>query len=222
MADQAPSRRPENFGALAIELLHCDAAWIVINKPAGLPSVPGRGPELADCASARVQALYLDALVVHRLDMATSGLLLMARGAVYQRSLSQAFAQRKVHKIYEALVAGEVAEDQGLIDAPLIADWPRRPVQKVDCESGKASQTQWSVMARAPGLTRLRLHPLTGRTHQLRVHLAHIGHPILGDTLYGAQDLAAVYPRMMLHARGLSLAHPVSGETADFSSPTPF
>lgn len=221
------SAAPESR-APTVPVLHADAAWAVVDKPAGLPSVPGRPLALHDCAASRLQAMYPDALTVHRLDMATSGLLLFARGAAYQRQLSRAFAQREVDKRYVALVHGEPAEDQGEIDAALAADWPRRPRQMVDTAQGKPSLTRWRVLAREQGRTRLELQPLTGRTHQLRVHLAWIGLPIIGDTLYSPTDepaQAASLPapsRLMLHATRLQLAHPETGALCRFVSPTPF
>jgi tRNA pseudouridine32 synthase/23S rRNA pseudouridine746 synthase len=169
--------------------------------------VPGRGPERADCLSARVQALVADALVVHRLDMATSGLVVFGRGAAMQRALSIAFAERLVHKTYEAVVDGLLADDAGEIDLPLMADWPNRPRQKVDADAGKPSLTRWQVIARDTRCqtTRLALTPVTGRSHQLRVHLAAVGHAILGDELYAPPAAAAAAPRLLLHACGLVL-----------------
>jgi len=186
-----------------MRVIHVDDRLVVIDKPAGLLSVPGRTEP--DCASARVQALYADALVVHRLDQPTSGLLLFARGATAQRELSADFAERRVGKVYVAVVAGPL-EGEGLIDLPLGADWPNRPRKQVDLARGKPSQTRWRVLAREGLHTRVRLEPLTGRSHQLRVHMAHLGHAILGDTLYAAPDLAAASPRLLLHANELRIA----------------
>ena len=209
-------------GAPRLTLLHADGDWIVVDKPAGLPSVPGRAPGLQDCVASRVQALHPDALVVHRLDMATSGLLLMARGAENQRRLGAAFERRQVDKSYVALVAGELREDEGQVDLPLAADWPRRPRRVVDPVGGKPALTRWRVIERLGPCTRVQLEPLTGRTHQLRVHLGAIGHPILGDTLYAGDAVAAATPRLMLHACRLALAHPVDGRPCRFVSPVPF
>jgi tRNA pseudouridine32 synthase/23S rRNA pseudouridine746 synthase len=206
--------------AATIALVHADAAWIVIDKPAGLPAVPGRPEHLLDSASARVQALYADALVVHRLDMPTSGLLLFARGVQVQRALGRAFEERRVLKRYVAVVHGELRDDAGSIDLPIVSDWERRPKQRVDVERGRPSLTHWRVLARAPGTTRLELTPVTGRGHQLRVHLAALGHPIVGDALYGPPAEAAA--RMLLHAAELALAHPFTAEAAHFTSPVPF
>lgn len=205
-----------------LALVHVDDALVVIDKPAGLLSVPGRGPEKADCATARVQARFADALVVHRLDMGTSGLLVFARGLAAQRALSRAFEQRLTSKRYQALVAGWPAEDHGRIDLPLICDWPNRPRQMVSFELGKPSVTLWERLGEHPLGARLGLTPITGRSHQLRVHLQAIGHPILGDELYAPPAMAAAAPRLMLHAEALTLPHPVSGEPFTLRAPLPF
>jgi len=209
-------------GVLRLALLHVDGDWIVADKPAGMPSVPGRAPGLQDCVASRVQLLHPDARIVHRLDMATSGLLLMARGAENQRRLGAAFEQRRVAKTYVALVAGEPCEDEGQVDLPLAADWPRRPRRVVDPVAGKPALTRWRVVERLGHCTRVQLEPLTGRTHQLRVHLDAIGHPILGDTLYADDAVAAAAPRLMLHASQLALAHPCDGRPCRFVSRVPF
>ncbi len=202
--------------------LHLDETLVVVDKPAGLPSVPGRPAALHDCVASRVQAVVPDALVVHRLDMATSGLLVFARSKAAQSALGTAFAQRDVAKRYVAVVAGELADDAGEIDLPLIADWPNRPLQKVDLTIGKPSLTRYRVMERSAGRTRVLLEPLTGRSHQLRVHLLALGHPIVGDTLYASPEIAAQSPRLLLHAHALAFAHPVTGEALAFESPVPF
>jgi tRNA pseudouridine32 synthase / 23S rRNA pseudouridine746 synthase len=204
-----------------VPVLFSDDALIVVDKPAGLPAVPGRGAHLQDCVALRVQALYADALVVHRLDQATSGLMLLARGAAAQRAVSRMFEQRQVGKRYVAVVNGMVENDAGSIALPLAADWPQRPRQRVDASAGKASLTHWRVLARDPATqtTRLELEPLTGRTHQLRVHLLAIGHAIVGDGLYAPARPA---PRLLLHASALSLAHPGDRRALNFSSTVPF
>jgi tRNA pseudouridine32 synthase/23S rRNA pseudouridine746 synthase len=201
--------------------LYRDDTLLAADKPAGLLSVPGRGEAHRDCLAARVQADVADARVVHRLDQATSGVMLFGRGAAAQRALSMAFAERRVVKRYEALVHGLVAGDAGEIDLPLAADWPNRPRQQVDHAQGKASLTRWRVLVRdaAAGTTRLQLEPVTGRSHQLRVHLAAIGHAIVGDTLYA--DCTAA-PRLLLHACELRLPHPADGRTLAVTSPLPF
>ncbi|MEY4907128.1 MAG: hypothetical protein RL260_846 [Pseudomonadota bacterium] len=207
-----------------IDLLHIDEALIVVRKPAGLLSVPGRGPERADCVSARVQQRLPDALVVHRLDMATSGLLLLARGAEAQRLLSAAFAERRVTKRYTAIVAGQIEVDRGEVTLPLCCDWPNRPRQKVDHTLGKPALTRWRVLSRQPhdDTTRLDLEPVTGRSHQLRVHLQSIGHPIVGDALYAPEPWQRAAPRLLLHACHLAFAHPLSGAALVFSDPAMF
>lgn len=198
--------------------LHLDAHLIAVDKPAGLLAVPGRTEP--DCLAARVQAVWADARVVHRLDMATSGLMLFARGAAAQRRLGDAFAARLVHKGYVAIVGGLVDADVGEIDLPLAADWPRRPLQRVDHERGRPSLTRWRVLARdaTGGRTRLRLEPVSGRSHQLRVHLQAIRHPIVGDTLYGGASAA----RLMLHAAELIVPHPADGRRLPLASAPPF
>ncbi|WP_045475662.1 RluA family pseudouridine synthase [Serpentinimonas barnesii] len=218
-----------------VEVVHADAALVVLNKPAGLLSVPGKGPDNADCLSARVQALYPDALVVHRLDMATSGLLVMARGREAQRHLSRSFALRQVHKRYQALVAGiPSAPDDGPwhdIHLPLRVDWPNRPRSKVDLAHGKPSHTRWRWLetltlpssSAAPWVcSRLALEPIHGRSHQLRVHLMALGYPIVGDDLYAPDPVAQATPRLMLHAHRLELPHPTDGQVREFDALVPF
>ncbi len=234
----------------AFHLLYADAHLLVLDKPAGLLAVPGRGEDKQDCLSARVQAVYPDALIVHRLDMATSGLLVMARGAAAQSILSKAFAQRQVSKRYIAVVAGHLPlpatpDGWGLIDLPLIVDWPNRPRSIVDRVQGKPSQTRWRVVGKvslssspspASGggvrgsagegenlpTTRLELAPITGRSHQLRVHLQALGHPILGDSLYAPPEVQALADRLLLHASEIAFAHPLSGANLRFECPAPF
>jgi tRNA pseudouridine32 synthase / 23S rRNA pseudouridine746 synthase len=232
-----PSRRIEiedvTRATLAgIDLLFADDSLLVLNKPSGLLAVPGRGEDKQDCLSSRVQGQYPDALVVHRLDMATSGLMLMARGIAIQRVLAKAFETRQVHKRYIAVLQGclltplppESADGWGLIDLPIVVDWPRRPLRIIDAARGKPSQTRWRSLAfdEASHSTRVELEPLTGRSHQLRVHLQALGHPILGDALYAPGALAAAAPRLLLHACALGLAHPLSAEPMRFESPPPF
>lgn len=213
------------------ELVHADAALLVLAKPAGLLAVPGRGEDKQDCLSARVQASYPDALVVHRLDMATSGLMLMARSISIQRALGALFERREIHKRYVAVVDGRPTAAPGagpggwsLIDLPIVVDWPRRPLRIIDAGRGKASQTRWRAVAfDAPtDSTRVELEPVTGRSHQLRVHLQALGHPILGDRLYAPADVQARAPRLLLHACALGFVHPVSGLPLQFDSPAPF
>ena len=208
-----------------ISLLYEDADLLVLNKPAGLLSVPGRGPDKQDCLSTRVQARFADALVVHRLDMATSGLLLMARGIAMQRALSAAFAERQVAKCYVADVAGLLAPGAPwqLIDLPIAPDWQRRPLRIVHPQ-GQPSQTLWRCISQdlQRQTSRLELQPLTGRSHQLRLHLQALGHPILGDALYAPAPVQAMAARLHLHARDLTLAHPRTGQSLQWHCPAPF
>ena len=203
-----------------ITLHYIDDDLLLAEKPSGLLSVPGRSAENQDCVVARLQRDYPDALTVHRLDQVTSGLLLHARGKPMQAALSMQFEQRRVGKGYEALVEGLVAGEAGEIALPLICDWPNRPKQMVDFERGKPALTRWQVLGRDPAVrqTRVALQPLTGRSHQLRLHLASIGHPIVGDVMYGAQPA----PRVCLHACTLQFTHPRTGQLLEFVSPSPF
>src|ERR1035437_9847632 len=166
-----------------LELIYCDASLLVVNKPAGLLSVPGRGADKQDCLSARIQREFSDALVVHRLDMATSGLMVFARSVEMQRRLSEMFRERAVGKRYVALVSGKLEPATGEVNLPIIADWPNRPLRKIDLIVGKPSLTRYRTLSFIDGFVRVELEPVTGRTHQLRVHMAAIGHPILGDAL---------------------------------------
>ena len=216
---------PSSPGLADIPLLYQDDALLVLNKPAGLLSVPGRGADKQDCLSARVQARFPDALVVHRLDMATSGLLLMARSADAQRAINHAFAEGRVEKRYVAQVAG-LLEPDGMwrtIDLPIAVDWPRRPLRVIHAD-GKASQTRWRCVAQDAlrQCSHLELEPLTGRSHQLRVHMQALGHPILGDALYAPAQVQAMAPRLLLHAYALSLRHPHSGTPMHWECPADF
>ena len=207
-----------------IDVVHVDAACIIVVKPGGLLAVPGRGGHLQDCVAARLHARFADTLVVHRLDMSTSGLMVFARSLHAQRLLSLAFAERAVRKRYVAVAHGRIKNASGEIDLPLGPDWPNRPKQKVDVKVGKPSLTRYRVTGfdAAHDTTRLVLEPVTGRTHQLRVHLLAIGHPIVGDALYAPPELQATGGRLLLHAQQLCFDHPVSGEPLSFKSPAPF
>ncbi len=203
-------------------VVYADDAIVVLDKPSGLLSVPGRGPDKQDCLSTRVQAQFADALVVHRLDMATSGLIIMARGATVQRTLGEAFANRLVDKRYEAVVHGEVAptgDSWRVIDLPIAVDWPNRPLRVINHETGKPSVTRLQLQHydRERQASHVLLEPLTGRTHQLRLHLQAIGHPILGDALYAPPEVQTMAPRLLLHACALTFVHPVSGRSMQFS-----
>ena len=204
-----------------LALLHEDHEIIVVDKPAGLLSVPGKGEHLADCLLTRVQAAFPQALLVHRLDRDTSGVMIFGQTPHAQRSLSMQFEKRTTKKTYEARVAGRLEPKTGTVDLPLIVDWPNRPLQKICHETGKAALTDWRVMKYKPGETRVKLMPKTGRSHQLRVHMLSLGHVILGDPLY-ASGVEADYPRMMLHALELRVNHPESGYGMSFRAKVPF
>ena len=210
------------------DLIYEDNALLVFNKPSGLLSVPGKGPEKADCLRTRVQQVYPEALTVHRLDMSTSGILLMARSAALHRTLSIAFQDREVKKRYVAVVDGRMLENPSqewqLIDKPIATDWINRPLQKIDTIEGKPSQTHYKIISydAATDTTRLELAPITGRTHQLRVHLQSLGHPILGDHLYASPVVMAKSARLMLHASQLTFTHPVTGDALDLHCAAPF
>ena len=203
-----------------LEILHHDAQILAVNKPAGLLSVPGRGEHLADCLLSRVQLAFPEALLVHRLDRDTSGIMVFALTKEGQRKMGRMFEVKRVKKRYIAQVHGEVSEPAGVIDLPLIVDWPNRPLQHVNHETGKKAVTDWQRVEVADGATRMRLMPRTGRSHQLRVHMLSLGHPILGDPFYS--DDAEAFPRMMLHAEGLKFEHPVSGQMMRLEASCPF
>jgi tRNA pseudouridine32 synthase/23S rRNA pseudouridine746 synthase len=212
---------------MLIDPLYVDDTLLVLDKPSGLLSVPGRGTDKQDCLTARVQACYPDALIVHRLDMSTSGLIVMARGPFAQRELSRAFAARAVKKRYITVVAGRLQgppQGWGMIDLPIIVDWPNRPLRIIDHQFGKPCLTRWRVLGHdeAGQTTRVELEPVTGRSHQLRVHMREVGHPILGDALYAPPAVQALSARLLLHAWSLRFTHPVTGESLAFERPAPF
>lgn len=217
----APTRPilPDGIG-----LVFADATLLVVHKPSGMLSVPGRGDGVTDNLVTRLTAVFADALVVHRLDRATSGLMLFARGLAMQRALSLLFEKRRVHKRYEAVVDGSPDATEGEVDMPMRLDWPHRPRQVTDVFAGKPALTRWQALGPVPrsdgAATRLALYPLTGRSHQLRVHMAFMGHPILGDDLYA--PLPPRSPRLLLHACELRFVHPLSGTECRFDSAAPF
>lgn len=202
-------------------VLYADDSILIVDKPSGLLSVPGRGEDRADCLINRLRADFPDVLLVHRLDLDTSGVMVFARTRAAQGALGKQFEARTVTKVYIARLDGEMTEKQGRVDLPLIVDWPNRPRQHVNHETGKPAVTDWRAVKVGQGETRVRLMPQTGRSHQLRVHMAEIGHPILGDPLY-ATGAARNHPRLMLHAESLRFRHPDTGVTMTFSAPCPF
>ncbi|VGO17827.1 Ribosomal large subunit pseudouridine synthase A [Pontiella desulfatans] len=202
-----------------LEIIYQDEAFIAVNKPTGMLSVPGRGPDKQDCCLARVQAEFPEALMVHRLDMDTSGLMLFARSLEVQRNLSLQFEKREIHKTYVAIVEGVIEKEVGRIDFPMRKDMEQRlpPKHIVDCVRGKKAVTEWQVLERTATTTRLALFPQTGRSHQLRVHMQSIGHPIVGDNIYGTAA-----ERLMLHAQSLEMRHPLTGEPIRLECPATF
>lgn len=204
-----------------LSVIHVDHELLVVDKPAGLLSVPGKGPDLADCLLSRVQAAFPDALLVHRLDRDTSGVMVFGLTPHAQRHLGLQFEHRRTRKDYVARVWGVPAERSGRVDLPLIVDWPNRPLQKVCHETGRSAVTDWRLMRDEGETARMRLMPQTGRSHQLRVHMQAIGHPILGDPFY-ATGPARDWPRLMLHSEVLRLRHPDGGVGTSFRAPCPF
>ena len=204
-----------------LSILHDDHQVLLVDKPSGLLSVPGKGEHLADCLLARVQAAFPMALLVHRLDRDTSGVMIFALTPHAQRHLGLQFEKRQTKKTYVARVWGEMAEKTGTVDLPLIVDWPNRPLQMVDHENGKQAQTDWRAIRAKGGETRVRLMPRTGRSHQLRVHMLALGHPILGDPFY-ATGPAREHPRLMLHSETLQFRHPDGGQGTRITAKSPF
>ncbi len=196
-----------------LDILYLDEDLLIANKPAGLLCVPGKGPDKQDCLSNRVLKFNPNARVVHRLDQGTSGIVMFPLNYLTLKNLTHKFEAREIHKRYVAIVDGLIAEDDGEVKLPLICDWPNRPLQKVCFESGKAAHTRYKVLERdlENKTTRVLLEPVSGRTHQLRVHMLSLGHPMLGDGLYAPEDVLAKAPRLLLHAQELWLDHPITG-----------
>ncbi len=205
-----------------IPIIYQDDQVIVAVKPNGLLSVPGRALEHKDCLITRIQQDRPEALTVHRLDCETSGLVVLACNKESQRELSRQFHDRETKKRYIAVVDGILSDVEGEINVPLMKDWPNRPKQKIDYEQGKSAQTLYKVLSHTNEETRVELIPITGRTHQLRVHMLSLGHPILGDSLYGTEQCLAKSPRMLLHALELGFNHPTTGEWRVYQYPAEF
>lgn len=210
-----------------LDIIYQDKDIVVINKTSGILSVPGRLPEHQDCLQNRVQRVLPTATIVHRLDMATSGIIIMALNKPAHVAISRQFEQRKTQKSYLARVFGCVEQDKGSVDLPLICDWPNRPKQKIDHENGKKSLTHYRVLSHSDSAdehatTLLELTPVTGRSHQLRVHMLALGHPILGDRLYAPEPALTMSSRLQLHALKLSLFHPSTEQSISFNAPCPF
>lgn len=204
------------------EVLYRDDAIIVLNKPSGLLHVPGKDPRLWDCLDVRVRKIFPTASVIHRLDRDTSGVVVMGLNKTAHAAVAMQFEKRTTQKIYIARVWGVMTEDRGHIDLPLAVDWDRKPRHRVDFDNGRPAQTDWEVIAREGNTTRVRLFPLTGRTHQLRVHMLSLGHPILGDRFYAEGEALEAAERLQLHAASLRFKHPVTGEYCVFTAPEPF
>ena len=194
----------------------------MVNKPSGLLSVPGRAEAHRDCLLTRLQVVHPEALLIHRLDMDTSGLMIFARSKQAQRHIGKQFESRQVSKTYIARVTGHPPENSGIVDLPLIVDWPNRPLQMVDHARGKQAITRWRVLSRDNTSSLMELTPETGRSHQLRVHMKALGHPIIGDRFYASQDIAKLSPRLLLHAEKIALIQPDSGAWVTFHCPHPF
>ncbi|TMO45566.1 bifunctional tRNA pseudouridine(32) synthase/23S rRNA pseudouridine(746) synthase RluA [Pseudoalteromonas sp. S4389] len=205
-----------------LSIVYQDDDLLIVNKPSGLLTVPGKDPKHADCLIARINRVFPTAKIVHRLDMATSGIICLAMHKEAHRNLSIQFQDRKTAKRYIARVFGKLEQETGSVDLPLICDWPNRPKQMVDHDNGKPSLTHFKVLEYEQNATRVELTPITGRSHQLRVHMLSLGHPILGDKLYAPPEAFAMAPRLQLHAEMLTLAHPASGETLVFEAAPEF
>ncbi len=206
----------------AIKVIHEDQQYLIISKPPGLLSVPGKMQDMQDCLESRIQTTHPTARIIHRLDLATSGIMVMALTPKAHRHIGLQFERRHVQKSYTTMVWGNIQGETGHINLPLICDWPNRPLQKVDFDTGKPAQTDWQTTKRETLITHLNLYPKTGRSHQLRVHLKAIGHPILGDPLYAHKDAYLAASRLMLHAHTLSFYHPDGGRWMTYEVPVPF
>lgn len=216
-----------------IEILYQDEALLVINKPSGLLSLSGKNPQNWDSVHYRLRQQFAECALVHRLDFGTSGLMLVGLTKAITAAISQQFSERSVEKTYHALLCGHLANDSGIIDAPIAKDLDNFPLMRIDATAGKPAQsyfeverrTEYSLMTghRLP-VTQVKLSPLTGRTHQLRIHCQHLGYPILGCDLYGGREYSVTgpHPRLMLHASGMRFRHPLSGMTLALESPLPF
>ncbi len=205
-----------------LDIVHDDHEILIVNKPAGLLSVPGKGEHLADCLLSRIQTVFPQALLVHRLDRDTSGVMVFALTRHAQRHLGLQFEKRMTQKTYVARVAGKLEPKTGTVELPIIVDWENRPLQKICHETGRAAHTDYRVMRYGEGETRVKLMPKTGRSHQLRVHMLALGHPILGDPFYATDAALTDHPRLMLHSEELRLRHPDGGQNMKYRAKAPF
>jgi tRNA pseudouridine32 synthase/23S rRNA pseudouridine746 synthase len=204
-----------------LDVIHADHQILIVNKPAGLLSVPGKGEHLSDCLMARILGAFPEALLIHRLDRDTSGVMVFALTPHAQKHIGQQFEKRRTKKTYVARIFGKLEEKTGTVDQPIIVDWENRPLQKICHDTGRAAQTDWRVLRYDETGTRVRLYPHTGRSHQLRVHMLFLGHPIMGDPLYAKGD-ARDAPRLMLHSENLKFRHPDGGAGVSFTAKCPF
>jgi len=209
---------------MTIPILYQDDALLIVDKPAELLTVPGRGVDKQDCLINRIKLDEPNARIVHRLDMSTSGIVIIAKHHQAQAAMGQLFERREIHKKYTAVVSGELKALQGEVNLPLISDWPNRPKQKIDYEVGKAAQTHYEVIKhdQKENITRITLTPITGRTHQLRVHMLALGHPILGDNLYAPDAIRDKSERLLLHACAISFIHPLDSTPVNINAAAPF
>ncbi len=205
-----------------IDIVHEEADFVVVNKPSGLLSVPGKDPALADSLQRRAETRWPTAGMIHRLDKDTSGVMVIALNKRAHAKIAMQFEKRTAKKSYVARVWGLLEGDEGIVDLPIAVDWENKPRQRIDFERGREARTQWQVISREDGVTRVRLHPLTGRTHQLRLHLMTLGHPVLGDQFYSTGEAFAAADRLQLHAEELSFIHPTTGDLVHFVIPAPF
>ena len=216
--------------SLTSTLFHFDSSWIIYaddhliiaNKPSGLLSVPGRGADKQECLLSHLLIDYPDAKIVHRLDMDTSGLMVVARSAEVHRHLSRQFQERQTQKTYHAICSGRLNTELGYTNLPMRCDWERRPLQMIDFKQGKGAQTFWKVLQQSLESFLVELTPITGRSHQLRLHMKSLGHPILGDNLYADPHSLKLSNRLLLHAKTLSFTHPVTKELLSFDCPANF
>jgi tRNA pseudouridine32 synthase/23S rRNA pseudouridine746 synthase len=205
-----------------IDIVHEEADFVIVHKPSGLLSVPGKDPALADSLQRRAEGHWPTAGMIHRLDKDTSGVMVLALNKPAHAKIAMQFEKRTAKKSYVARLWGTLEADEGTVDLPIAVDWENKPRQRIDFERGREARTRWQVISRDNGITRVRLFPLTGRTHQLRLHMMTLGHPVLGDPFYATGEALAAAERLQLHAEELSFAHPVTGEPVHFAIPAPF
>jgi tRNA pseudouridine32 synthase/23S rRNA pseudouridine746 synthase len=218
----SPPTFPNQFSFNSSWIHYADKDIVIANKPSGLLSVPGRGPEKHECLLSHLQVTFPEIKIVHRLDMDTSGLMVLALNAEVHRALSRQFQEREISKRYQAICAGRPSVQQGVINLPMRCDWDRRPLQMIDFKQGKSAKTLWKVLQQSSNQFLVELTPITGRSHQLRLHMKSLGHPILGDNLYADAITLNMSSRLLLHATNLSFTHPVTKQWLEFNLPSEF